>query len=500
MTSIWLDRPLPFHSDEFHARSTHDTVVVGAGLTGLVTAVLLARGGKNVLVLEARHPAAVTTGNTTAKLTVLQGTTLSALRGQYSQKMVDSYVEGNREGQAWLLRYLESGNVPFQRRDAYTYATTPGGVTKVREEISVGRAAGLEMEFTRDTGLPFAVEGAVRLAEQAQFNPLDVVDALTADLRDRGGRIVHGVRVTNVTGTRAATVETDHGPVRAQEVILATGIPILDRGLYFAKVKPMRSYAAALQLPAGSTPPQGMYLSVESPVRSVRSYPVNGKELLLVGGSGHQVARTESERAHLDDLLSWASAHFPGAEPTHTWSAQDYHPVNLMPFFGRLPRGRGRIYLATGYNKWGMTNAVAAALAITGDILGGHVTWAKTIHHRVTSPKGIAEGISLNADVAAKLASDRAELRHKKQDTDPAALPVEGAGKVLRSSSNNKPVAVSTTNGKTCKVSAVCTHLGGILHWNDSEKSWDCPLHGSRFTNEGKLLEGPATRDLQVMD
>src|SRR5215207_4934200 len=172
MTSIWLDREKPFHSDEFHPRSTYDTVVVGAGLTGLVTAVLLARGGKNVLVLESRHPGAVTTGNTTAKITVLQGTTLSALRRQYSQKMVNAYVEGNREGQAWLLRYLESGNIPFQYRDAYTYATTTGGASKVREEMRVALAAGLDTELTREPGLPFPVEAAVRLPRQAQFNPM----------------------------------------------------------------------------------------------------------------------------------------------------------------------------------------------------------------------------------------------------------------------------------------------------------------------------------------
>jgi len=183
-----------------------------------------------------------------------------------------------------------------------------------------------------------------------------------------------------------------------------------------------------------------------------------------------------------------------------------------MPFFGKLPRGKGQIYFGTGYNKWGMTNAVAAALGISADILGGQVPWADTIHHRITSPAGALSAVTLNAGVAARMATDWGKVSAEgrkinglKRGTDQAPSPVasgpsaattppEGQGKVHRD--GNRPVAVSTVDGTTCRLSAVCTHMGGILHWNDNERSWDCPLHGSRFTNEGKLLEGPATTDL----
>ena len=238
----------------------------------------------------------------------------------------------------------------------------------------------------RDAGLPFPVHGSVRLRGQAQINPMDVVLALAEDVRSHGGTIVSGVRVQNVSGTGPSTVETDRGAVRANEVVLATGTPILNRGLYFAKLKPNRSYAAALELSGSSAPPKGMYLSVEQPVRSLRDYPADGRRLLLVGGNGHPVGTSGSEQAHLDELLAWAGSHFPGSAVTHTWSAQDYQASNLMPFFGKLPRGRGRIFFATGYNKWGMTNAVSASLSIAADILGGHLPWADTIHRRVTSP------------------------------------------------------------------------------------------------------------------
>jgi glycine/D-amino acid oxidase-like deaminating enzyme/nitrite reductase/ring-hydroxylating ferredoxin subunit len=502
MTSIWLDRTETFTSDPFEAGSSYDTVVAGAGLTGLVTALLLARSGQNVLVLEARFPGAVTTGNTTAKVTLLQGTFLSQLARQYSQKQVQAYVDANREGQAWLLRYLEEHRVPFQTRDAYTYAASAQGTEKLREEVSAASTAGLEVDYVRDAGLPFPVHGAVRLPDQAQINPLEVLDTLVADIRTRGGSVVGGVRLQDVTGGGPATIHTDQGTVTANEVVLATGIPVLDRGLYFAKLKPSRSYAAALQLQEDQSPPPGMYISVEQPTHSLRDYEVDGRRLLLVGGHGHHVGRARSEKHHLNSLLDWAGQQYPGSVVTHTWSAQDYMATNLMPFFGKLPRGKGNVYFGTGYNKWGMTNGVAAALGIAGDILGGHLPWANTIHHRVTSPAGAFSTVALNAGVAAKLASGWGQLaaeglRKGKEHPAPRPAPVvpaEGEGRVHRE--GTRPVAISTIDGTTCKLSAVCTHMGGIVHWNDSERTWDCPLHGSRFTSDGVLLEGPATKNL----
>jgi nitrite reductase/ring-hydroxylating ferredoxin subunit len=237
----------------------------------------------------------------------------------------------------------------------------------------------------------------------------------------------------------------------------------------------------------------------------MRDYVADGRTLLLVGGHGHQVGRTSSEKSHLTGLLDWATGHFPGAVATHTWSAQDYQATNLMPFFGGLPRGRGHIYFGTGYNKWGMTNAVAAALGISADILGGSLRWANTIHRRVTSPGGALSAVAVNAGVAARLATGWGKVAvGKSGGGKPVVEPVESAvtaddgGRVYRDGA--RPAAVSTVDGTTCRLSAVCTHLGGIVHWNDSELTWDCPLHGSRFSPDGRLLEGPATEDLPRLE
>lgn len=191
----------------------------------------------------------------------------------------------------------------------------------------------------------------------------------------------------------ALRIETSQGPVTAGRLMLATGVPVLDRGGYFAKLKPNRSYAMTYRVPRGSGRiPKGMYLSADTPGRTLRTVPINGEELLLIGGNDHGVGRSASERAAVEDLEAWAQQHFPGAERTHVWSAQDYRAAQYVPFFGTLPRGGGRIYLATGYNKWGMSNAVAASLAISAQILGGHMAWAETLSARMVTPSDVFTG------------------------------------------------------------------------------------------------------------
>ena len=363
---------------------------------------------------------------------------------------------------------------------------------KLDAELKAARIAGLDATEERGCELPFAVEGALRLPAQAQVHPLAVLAALAADVRALGGRIVEGERVTGVSTADPAVVTSTSGTISAGRVVLATGTPILDRGLYFAKVEPSRSYVTAYRVPGEV--PRGMYLSADSPTRSLRTAPGPDGELLLVGGNGHPAGRADSPADRIADLTSWTETTFPGAERTHWWAAQDYRSANRVPFVGWLPRGRGRVYLATGYNKWGMTNAVAAALSLAADLTGEKLEWARVLHRRVTRPVDLASGIGMNAAVGRAAVTEWAAAETAPAMDADTPAPVEGIGVVGRR--GVAPVAVSTVDGVTCELSAVCTHLGGVVRWNDAELSWDCPLHGSRFAPDGSVLEGPATAAL----
>lgn len=498
MTSLWLDGHTAAERPELAGRDTVvDVAVVGAGITGLVTAVLLARAGRRVLVIEARTPGAVTTGNTTGKASLLQGIRLSTIESRQGPESTRQYVEGNREAQAWLSHFCDEHGVAVQHEDCYTYAQTATGERTARKELEAARRAGVEVEWDTSLDVPFPARAAVRLRDQIQLDPMPLLDALVTELEDHGGRLLTGRRVRTVQTAggelhlRLQQRTADDEPViAASQCVLATGTPILDRGGYFARLKPQRSYCVAFSLP--SAPPRGMFLSCDSPSRSLRYAPTSDGERLIVGGNGHVVGRG-SEADSVADLITWTQRHFPGAETTHTWSAQDYEPIHELPYVGPLSPGSDSIFVATGFAKWGMTNGVAAAQLLSKRLLGSRpAPWAPAFASWSTHEKaGLPEALKSNAEVAVHLAAGRVT-----PSLHPRGPVPEGSGVV--SGLPWQMTARSVVDGVERCVSPVCTHLGGIVAWNDEAKSWDCPLHGSRFAADGTVLEGPATRDLST--
>jgi glycine/D-amino acid oxidase-like deaminating enzyme len=496
MTSLWLAGREPGTSATSTTLDdpTADVVVVGAGITGLITAVLLARAGKKVLVLEARSVGAGTSGNTTAKISLLQGSKLSKMSARHGNALVRQYVEGNREGQAWVLRHCESHGLSVQHEDAYTYAQSEQGVASARAEFEAGRQAGLDVQWEDEAPVPFPFHGGVRLADQAQFDPVPFLQSLVVELESHGGRLVEGARVRSVglpgktLRMKVNTAAADDVTVTAQQLVLATGIPILDRGGFFARLKPQRSYCMAYHVPGDIT--RGMYISTDSPTRSVRYAPTADGEVLIVGGAGHPVGREKSPSASLAELSRWTTLHYPGATQTHFWSAQDYSPVDELPYVGPILPGSDSIFVASGFDKWGMTNGPAAALALAGQILGGNILWANAFSswspHELS---GITTAVQANLEVGFNLA--KGWITPITEQGHPT--PEEGG---LVSGPPWDLQGRSTVDGETQTVSPVCPHLGGIVNWNDADRAWECPLHGSRFAPDGTLLEGPATRDL----
>jgi glycine/D-amino acid oxidase-like deaminating enzyme len=461
-TSLWLDRPRSPYPP-LVGESSYDVCVVGGGITGLLTALHLAHAGRSVVLLEARRLGAGTTGRSTAKVSLLQGTRLSRIASRNPPGTLRRYVEANLEGQAWLRRFCQDHGVPHEVRPAWTYATTRLGEVRARAELAACRRAGLPVEWVDDVDLPFETRGGVRLDDQFQVHPGDLLEELTDQLLAAGGTVHEGTRVTDVRREGDEVVVSRRSmTVRARHVVLGTGMPILDRGGFFARLVAQRSYAAAFR---STWQAPGMYLSADASTRSIRSVPEGDEELLLVGGNGHTTGRGQDEAQRLDDLLSWAREQLPVEDLTHAWSAQDHSTTTGLPYVGPLLPGEDRILVATGYEKWGFTNAAAAALLLTKHVYDDAPAWGEAL--RSWSPRemtGLPAAAVFNGEVAVHMARGWAcRLREATDERAP-----------------------------------VCTHVGGVLRWNDAEQSWDCPLHGSRFAPDGGVLEGPATKPLDL--
>lgn len=485
MTSLWRAGRPAIPTDPFPADGAFDHVVVGAGLTGLATALLLARRGRRIVVLEAREVGAIATGNTTAKLSLLQGVKLQRVRSRNTARVFQAYVDSQRAAFDWMVDYLTESGVPFDRRPAVTWAEEPDQVETLRREYAAARAGGLPVRWEEQAALPDPGYGAIVLDDQVQFDPMEVLAQLAADIRELGGVVVENARVRRLQFGSPTTVHTDLGSVSAPAVVLATGTPQLLRGLYWAKVESQRSYAVALRMPdAAPVDEPGMFLSAGSPAHSVRWH----RGSLVVGGAGHGVGRQEEGSDPYGDLEEWAEEHWPGVEPTHRWSAQDYAPFSGIPFVGYLPRTGKRAYLATGYEKWGMTGAVAAAMLLDADLEGRREGWQRVLGMRPTLPQTIGVGLGASAAVFAWYARGYAGAIRRAvgalRDEEIPALPT---------------ARIASERGAR-EVCLVCPHAGAIVRWNAAESTWDCPAHGSRFEATGRLIEGPALRDLASRD
>jgi glycine/D-amino acid oxidase-like deaminating enzyme/nitrite reductase/ring-hydroxylating ferredoxin subunit len=482
--SLWLADPGPAYP-ALSGETTADVAVVGAGITGLTTALLLKRAGLRVAVVEADRVGHGASGNNTAKVSALQATVYSELSTQHGQAAATGYAEANLAGVETLAGIVDQEGIAcdLRRRPAVTYAFTEAERDDVAAEFEAARQAGLPVTTGNDTDLPFPVHGAVRLDDQLSVHPVRYLRGLAAAVAGDGSRVFEHSRVLRVRGGR---VRTDGGTVLADRIVIATHAPLLDRGAYFARLEAVRSYCVAARVRSGDLP-KALAINAGDPVWSIASTG----DLLVLSGQGHPAGERGVDARRYLALEVFAREHWDVAEITHRWSAQDLYAYDGLPMIGPYLPGARNLYVATGYRKWGLAMASTAATMIADGITGRANPWAALFSPQRLSLRATPHLAKLNAKVAADFVGDR--LRSG-EVSDADAVP-RGEARVLRDGPRHTGV-YRDEQGELHAVSLRCTHLGCLLRFNGAETSWDCPCHGSRFDVDGAVLEGPAVRPL----
>jgi len=469
-----------------------EVAVLGGGITGLATAMLLTQTGVSVAVIEAGRVACGVTGYTTAKVTSLHGLTYAKLRRTFGSQGARIYGEANQAGLELIGRLVEELAIDcdFERLPAFTYTEDHQRVSAIEEEVEAAQQAGLPASFSSAIGLPFPVQGAVRFEDQAQFHPRRFCLGLAEAIEAGGSQVFEQTRALNIQLGFPCTVKTEHGSLRVNHVVLATHLPFFDPTGLFAKTSPSRSYALAVSL-AEPAPP-GMYLSADAATRSVRPLVSGGNQAVLAGEE-HKVGHGRDTHTYYQALEGWARDRFPVRSVDYRWSAQDYMPADNVPYIGRLIPGYGRLHVATGFKKWGMTHGAVAAMLLRDHITGRPNPWSGLFKATRLHPLASAKEVALhNLDVGLRFVGDR--LLTVRPSSIQGLAPGQAG---IRELDSEKVAAYRDQDGRLHAVSGRCTHLGCLVAWNAAEHTWDCPCHGSRYTYDGQVIQGPAVGHLE---
>lgn len=432
MDSVWAaTSTLPAFPSLKHDLKT-EVLIIGGGMAGILCAHLLAQAGVDYALVEADRVCRGVTRNTTAKLTAQHGLIYHKLLRTFGVEKARMYLEVN---QAALARYRDlcaNTSCDFEQKDNYVYSLDQP--EKLELELSALDRLGFSADYVKDLPLPFETAGAVRFPNQAQFHPLKFVSGL-----------VPGLNIYEHTPVRAfdgRAICTAHGKITASKVIVATHFPIFNKhGAYFLKMYQHRSYVLALE---NAPDVKGMYVDEREKGMSFRNHGA----LLLLGGGDH---RTGKQGGNWQDLSAFAHRHYPAAREVCRWAAQDCMTLDGIPYIGQYSKGTPHLYVATGFNKWGMTSSMAAAMVLSDLVQEKQSPYAPLFS---PSRSMLHPQLALNALAAA------ANL-------------------------------LTPTTPR-------CPHMGCALKWNPAEHSWDCPCHGSRFTQDGTLLDNPATGNLNL--
>lgn len=476
-----------------------DVVVVGGGITGLTTSYLLAKDGLRVVLLEAGTLFSGTTGHTTAKITAQHDLIYDALIRQEGPEKAGLYYKANEDALRFIQHTVNEHKIEcgFTEQDSYVYTNEDSYLSKLQDEMAAYERLGISGSYVDHIPLKnVATKAAIIMRKQAQFHPLQYLSALTDKFVETGGRVFEHTVATDIVQDERPIVTTAGGhQITCDHVVISSHFPFFDGyGFFFARMHAERSYALAVK--GAIDYPGGMYLSAEEPKRSIRSAAdLDGSPLLILGGQNHKTGQGICTINHYEALQRFAMDNFGTESIVYRWSAQDLVTGDKLPYIGRITENNPNVFLATGFKKWGMTTGAAAALLIRDLVHGRTSPYTELFApSRSLSLKTLKNLVVENLDVAKHLISGKVEMVYRQPHDlnldEGAAVSVHG----------RRAGAYRDPEGNLHVVDTTCTHMGCEVEWNDGERTWDCPCHGSRFSVTGTVLEGPAERPLKTIE
>lgn len=474
-----------------------DVAVVGGGITGITAAYLLAKEGVKVALLEADRLLNGSTGHTTAKITAQHNLFYDELIQHTGKLHAKRYYESNRDAIRLIEETAKTLGVDceFTPQDAYVYAVTDKYAEKVEKEFEAYRVLGIDGALVDSIPFPIDIQNAILMKNQAQFHPLKFLMGLVDDMKKRGVQIYEDTVAVDVEdGDSPAVVTRSGSRVRADKVLACSHFPFYDGlGFYFARMYAKRAYIVAGRIEQPY--PGGMYISAETPARSLRSVRIDGEEMVLISGEDHKTGQGSDTLEHYKKLEAYGQQVLGLRDVRYRWSNQDLFTLDKIPYIGELTDSHPNVLVATGYKKWGMTSGVVAAELMRDIVLGKDNPYRDVYDPgRFYADPSLRKFLVQNANVAAHLIKGKFEV------ADLVATELApGEGAVI-THEGERAGAYKDEDGKVFIVDTTCTHLGCEVNWNHGDRTWDCPCHGSRFAFTGDVIEGPAKKPLKRLD